>query len=205
MWMHESFANYAEGIYAECRDGKQAGAEYIIGSRVNIKNDKPVIGVFGVNEPGSGDMYPKGGSMLHMIRQIIGDDEKWRGILRGANATFWHKTITGVELRSYISREAGIDFSRVFEQYLTTTKIPLLEYRVDDGKLSYRWANVVTGFDMPVDVAFPDAPAEFRRIRPTARWTSMPAASMRVADKLVVSADFYVESRKVDGSAPANR
>jgi aminopeptidase N len=205
MWMHESFANYAEGIYAECRDGKQAGAEYIIGSRVNIKNDKPVIGVFGVNEPGSGDMYPKGGSMLHMIRQIIADDEKWRGILRGANATFWHKTITGVELRSYISREAGIDFSRVFEQYLTTTKIPLLEYRVEDGKLSYRWANVVTGFDMPVDVAFPDAPAEFRRIRPTASWTSIPAASMRVADKLVVSADFYVESRKVDGSAPANR
>ena len=29
MWVHESFANYAEGIYTECLLGKKAGAEYI--------------------------------------------------------------------------------------------------------------------------------------------------------------------------------
>ena len=31
-------------------------------------------------------MYYKGGNMLHMIRQIVDDDEKWRGILRGLNS-----------------------------------------------------------------------------------------------------------------------
>jgi aminopeptidase N len=200
MWIHESFANYAEGIYTECLEGKAAGAEYVIGSRVGIRNDKPVVGVFGVNEPGSGDMYPKGGNMLHTIRQIIGDDEKWRGILRGANATFWHKTISGAELRQYISRQAGIDLSKVFEQYLMTTKIPLLEYAVGDGQLRYRWANVVAGFDMPVDVAFPDAPTNFRRLRPTTSWAAIaaPEGSMRAAEALVVKPDFYVESKKVD-------
>jgi aminopeptidase N len=196
MWVHESFANYAEGLYAECQDGKEAGAAYIIGSRVGIRNDRPIIASFGVNDQGSGDMYPKGGSMLHMIRQIIGDDDKWRGILRGANATFWHKTITGAELRRYISRQAGIDLSRVFEQYLETTKIPVLEYRADSTAVSFRWTNVVAGFDMPVDVAFPDAPAAFRRIRPTTSWASVPA-SMRASDTLVVRPDFYVESKNV--------
>ena len=86
MWIHESFANYSEGIYTECQDGKQAGAEYIIGSRRNIRNDAPIIGAYGVNDEGSGDMYYKGGSMLHMLRQLVNDDEKWRGILRGLNS-----------------------------------------------------------------------------------------------------------------------
>ncbi|MBA3340402.1 MAG: M1 family metallopeptidase [Gemmatimonadaceae bacterium] len=197
MWVHESFANYAEGLYTECQQGKAAGAEYIIGSRAGIQNDRPIIPAFGVNEMGSGDMYPKGGAMLHTIRQLIGDDEKWRGILRGANATFWHKAITGQELRDYLSREAEIDLSKVFEQYLTTTKVPVLEYRAEGDNVYYRWVNVVAGFDMPVDVAFPDAPATFRRIRPTTTWSSTPSA-ITSADKLVVRPDFYVESKRVE-------
>ncbi|MGH7678428.1 MAG: M1 family metallopeptidase [Gemmatimonadaceae bacterium] len=193
MWVHESFANYAEGLYTECQQGKQAGAEYIIGSRANIRNDRPIIAAFGVNAQGSGDMYYKGGSMLHTIRQVIADDEKWRGLLRGAQKTFRHKAIDGSELRSYISREAGIDLSKVFEQYLTTTKIPMLEYWVGNGNLNYRWANVVPGFDMPVEVALSDAPTTFRRIRPTTSWSSIQTN----ADKLVVQPDYYVESKAV--------
>jgi aminopeptidase N len=33
MWIHESFATYAEGLYTECQQGKKAGAEYTIGQR----------------------------------------------------------------------------------------------------------------------------------------------------------------------------
>ncbi|MGH6690800.1 MAG: M1 family metallopeptidase, partial [Gammaproteobacteria bacterium] len=86
MWIHESFANYSEGIYTECLDGKQAGAEYVIGTRQGISNDRPIVPVRGVNAQGSGDMYPKGGNMLHTIRTILDDDVNWRGILRGAQA-----------------------------------------------------------------------------------------------------------------------
>src|SRR5258705_10949283 len=108
MWVHESFANYAEGIYTECRLGKSAGAAYMIGARRGVRNDRPVVPVFGVNAQGSGDMYPKGGNMLHTIRAIIDDDAKWRGILRGLNKTFYHQTVTGKQVQDYISREAGI-------------------------------------------------------------------------------------------------
>jgi aminopeptidase N len=197
MWVHESFANYAEGLYTECQDGPVAGAEYIIGSRVGIRNDRPIVPAFGVNAQGSGDMYPKGGNMLHTIRQVIADDRKWRNILRGANQTFWHKTITGQELRDYMSREAGMDLSKIFAQYQTTTRIPMLEYRVEGGQIAYRWTNVVEGFDMPVDVALPASPTTFRRIRPTTTWASMPGA-LAATEKLVVKRDFYVESSRKD-------
>ena len=197
MWLHESFANYAEGIYTECQKGKSAGAAYMIGARRGVRNDRPVIPAFGVNAQGSGDMYPKGGNMLHTIRAIINDDAKWRGILRGLQRTFRHQTVTGRQVRSYISREAGLDLSRVFAQYLETTMIPSLEYRVDSGTLSHRWANVVAGFDMPVRVQMPGGE---RVLHPSESWQTLAVGSVQ-PDDIVVDENFYVTARNV--GAPA--
>ncbi len=153
MWIHESFANYAEYLFVEYYFGKQAGSDYAVGNRRGIRNDRPIIGTYGANREGSGDMYNKGGNMLHTIRQIVNDDEKWRSILQGLQKTFWHQTVTTEQVESYISKQAGIDLSKVFDQYLRTTKIPKFEYKIDGGKLSYQWTNVVPGFAMPVRVS----------------------------------------------------
>src|SRR5690606_7350387 len=102
MWIHESFANYAEALYVECQYGKKAGEEYVIGCQQNIQNDRPIIGYYGVNNEGSEDMYYKGGNMLNMIRQIINNDSLWRQILRGLNHTFWHQTVTSRQIEQYI-------------------------------------------------------------------------------------------------------
>lgn len=192
MWVHESFANYAEGIYTECRLGKSAGAAYMIGVRRGVRNDRPVIPVFGVNAQGSGDMYPKGGNMLHTIRTIIDDDAKWRDILRGLNKTFYHQTVTGKQVQDYISREAGIDLSTVFAQYLTTTQIPQFEYRAVGRTLSYRWANVVPGFDMPVRVNIPGLGT--RLLRPRESWQTIDGLGPRGAE-LGVDENFYVTAK----------
>ena len=191
MWVHESFANYAEGLYTECRFGKEAGAAYVIGTRSKIQNDRPIVAPFGVNAEGSGDMYYKGGNMLHTIRQLVGDDEKWRGILRGLSATFRHRTVTGEQVQEYISRQAGMDLRPVFAQYLTTTKIPTLEYRLDGTTLSYRWTDVVPGFAMPVRVSF-DGSA-WTTLRPTTEWQprSVPAAT-----ELRMDPNYFVLAKK---------
>jgi aminopeptidase N len=193
MWVHEGFTSYSESLYVECLRGKEAGARYTVGLRKNIENDRPIVGRYGINEEGSGDMYYKGHNMLHTIRQVIADDEKWRGILRGLNSTFRHQTVTGAQVQRYVSQQAGIDLSRVFQQYLTTTKIPVLEYRVRNGQLGYRWANVVPGFAMPVRVSVQGRPMQ--RLRPTERWQSMPLRT-RDALRLRVDENFYVESRQ---------
>jgi aminopeptidase N len=193
MWIHESFANYAEGLYAECQDGKQAGAEYIIGSRRNIKNDGPIIGTYGVNNEGSGDVYYKGGSMLHMMRQIVDNDDTWRAVLRGLNSTFYHQTVTGADVQAYINRKSGKDFSKVFQQYLTTTNIPVLEYKSVDGSLAYRWTNVVAGFAMPVKAALtPGAATTW--LRPTEAWKTLPKGA--TAHTVLIDPNFLVQARR---------
>jgi len=200
MWVHESFANYAEGLYTECLFGKSAGAAYMIGARAGIRNDAPIIGVYGVNKSGSGDMYPKGGNMLHTIRAVIDDDQKWRAILTGIQTTYRHQTVTGQQVEDYISRQAGMDLQPVFTQYLTTTKIPVFEYRVQGSWLYYRWANVVPGFAMPVRVNIPGLGT--RTLKPTADWQQMAAPSPHAAE-LVVDENFYVTQRNV-GAAGAD-
>lgn len=192
MWVHEGFTSYSEGIYTECQQGKDAGGRYIVGLRGNVQNDEPVVAPYGVNAEGSGDMYYKGANMLHTIRQIVNDDERWRGILRGLNSTFRHQTVTGAQIQEYINRRSGMDFSRVFAQYLTTTKIPALEYRIEGRTLSYRWADVVPGFDMPVRVTL--APGESTLLRPTEQWQTAPVSA---GSAFSVDPNFYVVPRDV--------
>ena len=152
MWIHEGFANYSENLFVEYFFGKKDAEDYVIGTRRSIRNDKPVIGVYGTNRQGSGDMYPKGGNMLHTIRHLINDDAKWLSILRGLNADFWHQTVTTDQIETYITQKAGIDLSKVFDQYLRTTQIPLLKYQVSGKTLTFSYDRVVKGFAMPIRV-----------------------------------------------------
>ncbi|OYV71588.1 MAG: peptidase M1, partial [Gemmatimonadetes bacterium 21-71-4] len=194
MWVHESYANYAESLYEECLDGKAAGARYVIGVRDNVRNDRPIVAPYGVNAEGSGDMYYKGGNMLHTIRQVVNDDAKWREILRGLQKTFWHQTVTGAQVEDYISRQAGVDLSPVFEEYLNTTMIPVLEYKFDGRTVSYRWADVVPGFAIPVKVTL--APERYTFIHPTAHWQTASTTLASPAE-FKVDENFYVTVKNV--------
>ena len=197
MWVHESFANYAEGLYVECRFGKAAGARYTIGTRSGIRNDKPIIPAYGVNGSGSGDMYPKGGNMLHTIRQIVGNDSLWRDILTGLNTKFWHQAVTGRQVEDYISQRSGKKLDKVFQEYLTTTMVPELEYRIDGNQLSYRWTHVVPGFGMQVGVTLSDS--TYTVIHPTGQWQTA-ALSLSDPGQFQVDPDYYVTARRVSES-----
>ena len=94
MWIHEGFTAYSENLYLDYYYGKEASADYVIGTRREIQNDRPIIGQYNVNNEGSGDKYYKGANILHTLRQLIEDDEKWRQILRGMNKRFYHQTVT---------------------------------------------------------------------------------------------------------------
>lgn len=189
MWIHESFTNYSESLFVEYYYGKDAGFEYIRGTRKGINNDKPIIGNYGVNNEGSGDMYPKGGNMLHTLRQIVNDDQKWREILRGLNSTFYHQTVTTKQIEDYLSQQVGIDLSTVFNQYLRDTRIPTLEYFFKDNQIGYRWTNCVTGFNMPVKVTLN---GKEELLKPKTEWKRIPANTEN--SKLEIDKNFYVAS-----------
>jgi aminopeptidase N len=88
MWVHESFTTYSETLFTEFYYGKQAGNEYNYGQRKNIRNEENIIGTYGVNKEGSGDMYDKGSNMLHSIRHSINNDVKFRKMLERNECNF---------------------------------------------------------------------------------------------------------------------
>jgi aminopeptidase N len=192
MWIHESFAAYAEGLFVEYFYGKDAGSEYIIGTRNNITNNKPIIGYYNVNNSGSGDMYPKGSNMLHTLRQLIENDEKWREILLGLNIKFYHQTVTTKQIEDYLSEQTGIDLQQFFDQYLRDTRIPTLEYSLKLKTLKFRWANIVAGFDMPVKIK---VGKKELWIYPKAEWKEIKL-NKKVNDIEIVPA-FYVFKKDV--------
>lgn len=154
MWVHEGITDYCETLYTDFYFGKEAGDEYVQGQRLGIRNTKPVIGIYGVNKEGSGDMYPKGANLMHTIRTIIDNDTLFRNIMRGMNEQFRRKTVTTKEVEEYIAIKSGTGLTKVFDQYLRDIRIPVLEYytTVEKGSvmLNYRWTNCVEGFNMPI-------------------------------------------------------
>lgn len=157
MWIHESFTNYSEALYIDYYFGKKAGQEYIHGNRRAIQNKTPIQGQYHVNNEGSGDMYNKGGVLHNMIRTIIADDDKWRSILRGLNAKFYHQQVDYDDIVNFINQESGLNFNSIFEQYVKTTLIPVLCIsETKDGKVQTKWKNTVKNFEMPVYIGTAD-------------------------------------------------
>ena len=205
MWIHEGFTAYSENLYLEYligigdfiegqvnRElGKQVGAKYVLGTRKNIRNDRPVIGQYNVNHPGSGDMYYKGSNMLHTLRQLLEDDDLWRNILRGLNSEFYHQTVSTEQIENYLSEKTEKDLSAFFDQDLRTTKIPVLEFKMDGELFSFRYTNVVDGFDMPLRI-FIDGQEQW--IFPSASWKTQ-----KISNKTIPEFDpnFYVETRVI--------
>jgi aminopeptidase N len=194
MWLHEGFTNYSETLFTECQFGKQAGTDYVTGTRKNIVNDIPIIGQYGVNQEGSGDMYYKGGNLLHTIRQLIANDSLFRKILRGLNKDFYHQTVTTQQVEQYISRGSGINLSVVFDQYLRTTQVPVLEYKIEGKAFTYRWSNCLPEFNMRVKVTA----GKETWLTPTTQWQTQNGGEGWEGDAIRVDRNFFVGLRKLD-------
>jgi len=191
MWIHESFTAYSESLFLDYHFGKKAASEYVIGKRKTIKNDQPIIGYYNVNNSGSGDMYNKGANMLHTLRQLFKDDEKWRQVLRGLNKEFYHQTVTTAQIENYLSQQIGRDLKPFFDQYLRDVRIPNLEYRFANNNLQYRWTNVVSGFNMPVRVFLNE---KEQWLEPTTAWQELKGITPKT--KIASDNNFYITQNK---------
>jgi len=190
-WIHESFTAYAENLYTEYLFGKKAGSEYVIGTRKSVTNDKPIISDYNVNAGGSIDLYYKGANMLHGIRQIVKNDSLWREMFRSINRLFWHQTVTTKQIEDYMINFLRLDLQKTFDQYLRTIQIPVLEYKLKNDKLSYRWTNCVKGFNMPLKIISAEKETW---LKPLDKWQSVPYTDTLVTPDL----NFFITAKKVD-------
>ena len=193
MWIHESFTNYSESLFLDYYYGKKAASEYVIGLRKTIANKTPIIGKYNVNKSGSSDMYNKGGNMLHTLRQLIDNDEKWRLILRKMNADFYHQTVTTKQIEDFLSKETSFNLNPFFNQYLRTIKIPTLEHTIENKTLKYRWTNTVANFEMPLKTTIN---GKEKWIYPTSNWKKLELTSADTS--FLIDENFYVFTKKVN-------
>jgi len=179
MWIHEGFTNYSETLFIDYIFGEQAANEYNVGIRRGIRNDRPIIPpAYGVNAQGSGDMYPKGGNLLHAIKHSMNNDEKFRQILRGLNKDFYHKTVNSTQVENYINQKAGFNYSKVFDQYLRDTAIPSFEFEISGNTVKYRYTNCIKGFNLPITLKNKQTVV---RLEPTDQWKTATLTKEQLA------------------------
>ncbi len=191
MWIHEGFTSYSEAVYIECRWGKEDALKYLEGIRKNISNKSPIIGDYGVNSEGSGDMYPKGANFLNTLRSIYNNDDLWWKTLKDYSLTFKHKTIDTKTVEDFFNAPIELDLQPVFDQYLRNTTIPVLEFQKKGKQIQYRWKTDVTNFKMPLDVFINK---EEIRLYPSNTWKELPKKVEDLDDIAVNEIEFYIKT-----------
>ncbi len=188
-WIHEGFTTYSENLFVQSLYGKKAGAEYVIGTRNSIENKQPIISDYNVNKGGSGDMYFKAANMLHTIRQLINNDELWKKMFQGLNQNFWHQTVSTKQIEDYLNTFLNYDLQKIFDQYLRTKQIPILEYSYSNKKLKFRWSNCISGFNLPLRLIS----KHDIWIYPSEEWKMISLNG----EKFIIDPNFYINSKRI--------
>ncbi|MBC7920743.1 MAG: M1 family metallopeptidase [Ferruginibacter sp.] len=195
MWIHESFATYAEALYVECRQGYPAALTYMNAQRSGIGNQQPIIGPYGVNQEGSGDMYNKGMLMLNTLRGVVNNDQLWFETIGGLAREFKHKITNAEGVIAYFNRRLGKDYTYFFDQYLRHARLPtLLVYYVKKGDqtlVTFRWDADVPDFRMPVRIT--TAKGKYEWIEPGTDFKTLPLKGLRFEDLKVADDRFYID------------
>ncbi|MCX6324443.1 MAG: M1 family metallopeptidase [Sphingobacteriales bacterium] len=194
MWIHEGFTTYSEVLFVEYYYGKEAAEAYLTGLWLTIANDIPVIGAYGVNREGSGDMYVKAANMIHYIRLWINDDKKFRAMLLYLTNRYAHSNLSSTIIEKELIRKSGKKLTPLFNQYLRTNKVPILEYQFAGKTFSYKWNNVINGYDVPVKVNFGMGE---KWIYPNQKWKKMKLKNGESDQQFKIVEGFYVVQKLI--------
>ena len=193
MWIHEGFTTYSETVFIECIKGYDDAMKYINGQARNVRNDRPIIGQYGVNNEGSGDMYYKGSLLLNTLRHVIADDEKWWKMILDYSETFKKKIITSDTVIDYFNKASGKDLTPIFRQYLYTNQVPSFMYKIKGDYLYYSWDNANEDFNMPIDIEFD---GEKIRLQPTVKEQKIKLKKLDKKNFKVFSNQFFVKIKE---------
>ncbi len=192
-WVQEGFAAYGEELFIEESFGRAAGREFFITRLPNkIKNNQPLISEYGIFKDAGRDMYFKGWAIIHMLREIINDDEKFQSFLKALNKQFYHETIYSHQLEQFCSDFFRMDLGPYFEQYLRHPAAPILEYQVTKNKISYRLIADVKNLEIPIKLSQPD-----QWIRATTDWQHLKLKKYSL-ETITVDPNFLLDVKEIN-------
>jgi aminopeptidase N len=151
VWIQEGFATYAESLFFEKKDGRNAYDNHLSFNALFIKNKYPVVGVKDRRwfhfRKGS-DVYVKGAWILHTLREQLDNDSLFFDIIKTFYDTYKYQLVESKDFISLVNQKTEKDYNWFFRQYLNTNLVPELEYSTTpDGTLYYKWTKVHNDFD----------------------------------------------------------
>ncbi len=170
IWLNEGFATFMEQIFREEYKGPEEGAFDRLGAQEEaIDADRralrPLVWNRWVADPFdlffSGHIYPKGATVLQMLRHELGDSTFWAAMHR-YTTEHMYQTVTSADLQKAFEDETGRSFDDFFKQWVYGAGYPMFRVAYD-----YDWPSrslVVTAsevqprdsmvgwFDVDVDV-----------------------------------------------------
>ncbi len=167
-WIQEGWCTYTEGVYVECMFGYEDAMKYFNGYKSKVRNQMPIIGPSGVNNWPPGDQYFKGAIFLNTLRHVVDDDEKWWALIRAYTDHFKYQNIWTTDVINFFNDYLKTDLRPLFEQYLYFAALPVLQYRMHEQTIEYRWQANVADFDMPLKLRASNG--EMLKIHPSGEW-----------------------------------
>lgn len=119
MWLSEGFATYAEWLWSEEHDGvpveESFGKAYADEANWAFPAARP---------PGPADLsrppvYGRGAMVVHRIRQEMGDDEAFFGLVRGWLRAHRHGNASTDDFTAYVEEESGLELTVLHEVWET--------------------------------------------------------------------------------------
>jgi aminopeptidase N len=191
LWLNESFASYFDPLWHEHALGRDE-FDYMMfnAQRSGINSDKrsgrkPIVSVGSYGE----NIYPRGASVLHMLRFVLGDRLFWRA-LHHYIVKYQHTVVETGDLKNAIEEATGQNLYWFFDEWIYKAGYPVFD-------LSYAWSDsakaialhvrqtqktdsLTVVFRTPVDIEVTTAEGrETRRVNILTRDTTLtiPAAS----------------------------
>lgn len=135
LWLSEGFATYMTIMYFEDKYGSDTARKMLAEDRMQVveftkRKLRPVVDTAVTNYMDllNANSYQKGGWVLHMLRQHLGDSTFRRGI-RTYYARYAGKNASSDDLRKVLEEVSKKDLKQFFHQWLFTPGHPVLEVK----------------------------------------------------------------------------
>jgi aminopeptidase N len=167
IWLNEGFATYFEHYWTEQRYGSDNADYEFWRDQSGWNRQKRLFTAPIVNRSSddslefAGNIYTKGGLVLHMLREKLGDEDFFRGLHHYLEVNRGQNVVTA-DLQKAIEQATATNVDKFFQQWIYGAGAPqfAVSYTYDDSahqlklnvKQTQKVENFVGLFDVPIDV-----------------------------------------------------
>ena len=167
-WLSEGFATFFTMLFIEKEYGKEEYEKEIIKSKniiFNLIKKNPDFSIVSQRtaekeDVTSGLTYQKGAWVLHMLRDMIGENKFKIGI-QSYYAKYFNANATTDDFRKEMEKASGIDLKQFFKQWLYQPTHPIIngswDFEATSKKLTIQLAQTQKGdilFNLPIEIAY---------------------------------------------------